>query len=263
MHFLKIGAALFKRYPTLNIRKFDIRHCRQNIRYSIFKHSTSTMALSRIWSAFIIIALLVGSYHFVFNKGRDDIYGKMVTGTSKDDYKFVSILDSTSTAAISKEMKDYGYILQKEADKETKLILANQATNDSAIKLQSKFAGARIVSPEYLAGRKQKPMDGVIATCTGAVNICLGLIGIMALFMGFMSIAETAGGIRFLSRIVGPFFSKLFPEIPKGHPAHGHIMMNFSANMLGLDNAATPFGISSQSGTMSWWSAITRAIEIR
>ena len=201
------------------------------------------MALSRIWSAFIIIAILVGSYHFMFNKGRDDIFGHMVTGTARDEYKFTSMLDSSSTAAISKEMKDYGYIFQKEADKETKYILADQATNDSALKLQSKFTGARIIVPDYLSGRKQKPMDGVIATCTTAVNICIGLIGIMALFMGFMSIAERAGGIRFLSKIVGPFFSKLFPEIPKGHPAHGHIMMNFSANMLGLDNAATPFGI--------------------
>ncbi|MBN8879902.1 MAG: spore maturation protein [Sphingobacteriales bacterium] len=65
----------------------------------------------------------------------------------------------------------------------------------------------------------------------------------MALFMGFMSIAEKAGGIRFMSRIIGPFFSKIFPDIPKGHPAMGHMMMNFSANLLGLDNAATPFGI--------------------
>jgi spore maturation protein SpmA len=65
----------------------------------------------------------------------------------------------------------------------------------------------------------------------------------MALFMGLMSIAEKAGGIRFLSRVIGPFFSKLFPEVPKGHPATGHMMMNFSANLLGLDNAATPFGI--------------------
>ena len=61
--------------------------------------------------------------------------------------------------------------------------------------------------------------------------------------MGFMSIAERAGGIRLLSKIIGPFFSRLFPEIPKGHPAMGHMMMNFSANLLGLDNAATPFGI--------------------
>jgi spore maturation protein SpmA len=58
-----------------------------------------------------------------------------------------------------------------------------------------------------------------------------------------MAIAERAGGIRLLSKIIGPFFSKLFPEIPKGHPSMGHMMMNFSANLLGLDNAATPFGL--------------------
>ena len=85
--------------------------------------------------------------------------------------------------------------------------------------------------------------DGIIETCKSAVNIAIGLIGIMALFMGFMSIAERAGGIRVLSRIIGPFFSKLFPELPKNHPAMGHMMLNFSANLLGLDNAATPFGI--------------------
>ena len=72
---------------------------------------------------------------------------------------------------------------------------------------------------------------------------CLKLIGILGLFIGFNNIAEKAGGIRLLSRIVGPFFSKLFPDIPKGHPSMGHMIMNFSANLLGLDNAATPFGL--------------------
>ena len=85
--------------------------------------------------------------------------------------------------------------------------------------------------------------DGIIETCKSAVNIAIGLIGIMALFMGFMSIAERAGGIRLLSKIIGPFFSRLFPDLPKNHPAMGHMVMNFSANLLGLDNAATPFGI--------------------
>ena len=85
--------------------------------------------------------------------------------------------------------------------------------------------------------------DGVIGTSETAVKICLGLIGIMALFMGFMSIAEKAGGINLLSRLIQPFFSRLFPEIPKNHPAFGHMLMNFSANLLGLDNAATPFGL--------------------
>jgi spore maturation protein SpmA len=69
------------------------------------------------------------------------------------------------------------------------------------------------------------------------------LIGIMALFMGLVSIAEAAGGMRFLARITGPFFSKLFPDRAAGHPAMGHMVMNFSANLLGLDNAATPFAL--------------------
>ena len=201
------------------------------------------MALSRIWSAFIIIALSVAAFHFIFNNSRDDIFGRMVTGTSKDEFKFVSVLDSFSNADIINQVKDYGYSFQKEADKETKYIIADRLTNDSASKIQSKFPAIRIVGAAYILGKKQKPVDGVIATCKAAVEICIGLIGIMALFMGFMSIAEKAGGIRLLSKIVGPFFSKLFPEVPKGHPAHGHMMMNFSANMLGLDNAATPFGI--------------------
>ncbi len=201
------------------------------------------MALSRIWSAFIVVALLVASYHFIFNSSRDDVFGRMVTGTSKDEFKYVAIGDSATVASISKEMKEYGYILQTTADKETKYIVSANVAADTVLKLQKNFTSARAVTYSYIQARKQKMMDGIIATCATAVTICIGLIGIMALFMGFMSIAEKAGGIRFLSKIVGPFFSKLFPEVPKGHPANGHIMMNFSANMLGLDNAATPFGI--------------------
>lgn len=93
--------------------------------------------------------------------------------------------------------------------------------------------------------------DGVIGTSETAVKICLGLIGIMTLFMGFMSIAEKAGGINLLSRLIQPFFSKLFPEIPKNHPAFGHMLMNFSANLLGLDNAATPFGLKAMESLQS------------
>jgi spore maturation protein SpmA/spore maturation protein SpmB len=133
------------------------------------------MALSRIWSAFIIVAIVVASIKCFFF-GQSEIFNWMIIGKADDP------------------------------------------TNP--LKL-----------------------DGVIETCWTAVNICLKLIGIMALFMGFMSIAERAGGIRLLSRIIGPFFSKLFPDVPKGHPATGHMVMNFSANLLGLDNAATPFGL--------------------
>eukprot|EP01037_Dinobryon_pediforme_P000848 gene848-852_t len=75
------------------------------------------------------------------------------------------------------------------------------------------------------------------------MDIALPLVGNMALWLGIMNIGEKAGAINYLSRIVGPFFSRLFPEIPKNHPATGNILMSFSANLLGLDNAATPLGL--------------------
>lgn len=74
-------------------------------------------------------------------------------------------------------------------------------------------------------------------------EISLGLTGIMTLWLGLMRVGEKGGAIGLLTKAVGPFFSQLFPEIPRGHPAIGAILMNFSANMLGLDNAATPLGL--------------------
>jgi len=133
------------------------------------------MALSRIWSGFIVVAILVACIKCFFF-GQTEIFSWMVVGKADDPTNLTKV-------------------------------------------------------------------NGIIETCWTSVELCLKLIGILALFMGFMSIAERAGGIRLLSRIVGPFFSKLFPEIPKGHPSMGHMIMNFSANLLGLDNAATPFGL--------------------
>jgi spore maturation protein SpmA len=86
------------------------------------------------------------------------------------------------------------------------------------------------------------------STKSAVMDIALPLIGIMAFYLGIMKIGEKAGAINFLSRIVGPFFNKLFPEVPKNHPAIGQMMMNYSANLLGLDNAATPFGLKAMNG---------------
>jgi spore maturation protein SpmA len=74
-------------------------------------------------------------------------------------------------------------------------------------------------------------------------EISLGLTGVMTLFLGLMKIGENDGAIAIFARLVGPFFNRLFPELPKNHPVFGSILMNFSANMLGLDNAATPLGL--------------------
>jgi len=81
------------------------------------------------------------------------------------------------------------------------------------------------------------------STQTSVMTIALPLVGTMAFWLGIMNIGEKAGAINFLSRIVGPFFNRLFPDVPKNHPATGQMMMNFSANLLGLDNAATPLGL--------------------
>src|SRR5688572_2117801 len=78
-------------------------------------------------------------------------------------------------------------------------------------------------------------------------EISIGLAGVMSLWLGLMKIGEKGGMVPLLSKVVGPFFSRLFPEIPKNHPATGSIIMNFSANILGLDNAATPLGLKAMS----------------
>ena len=87
-------------------------------------------------------------------------------------------------------------------------------------------------------------VDGMFDAAEIAVmKIALPLAGVMTFFMGLLAVGEKAGAIGFLSRLIGPFFSRLFPEVPPNHPASGQMIMNFSANMLGLDNAATPFGL--------------------
>ena len=176
------------------------------------------MALSRIWAAFIIISVLAATIQCLFSGGSKDIYSKMVVGKSGDT-SHTRVLDSSALepAVISK-------------------LNATKETKNGTEKIV-KTSDNRIISYQ------EQSADGIIPTCKAAVDIAINLIGIMALFMGFMSIAERAGGIGLLSKIIGPFFSKLFPEVPKGHPAMGHMMLNFSANLLGLDNAATPFGI--------------------
>ena len=76
-----------------------------------------------------------------------------------------------------------------------------------------------------------------------AVEIALALVGVMALWLGLIKIAEEAGLVRLLSKLLAPITKKIFPDIPPGHPAIGSILMNMAANMLGLNNAATPLGL--------------------
>ncbi len=86
-------------------------------------------------------------------------------------------------------------------------------------------------------------LNGLFDTAKTGFDISLGLVGVMSLWLGVMKIGEKGGLIELFSRIVAPFFRRVFPDIPAGHPASGSIVMNVSANMLGLDNAATPLGL--------------------
>ena len=86
-------------------------------------------------------------------------------------------------------------------------------------------------------------MDSTFKMSGVAFDISIGLTGVMALWLGLMRIGEAGGVIAIISRLIAPFFTRLFPDVPRDHPALGAMIMNLSANMLGLDNAATPLGL--------------------
>ena len=86
-------------------------------------------------------------------------------------------------------------------------------------------------------------MQATFDTSKTAFQIALGLTGVMALWLGIMRIGERAGFLRLLTRALTPLFARLFPEVPRDHPALGAMVMNVAANMMGLDNAATPLGL--------------------
>ena len=91
-------------------------------------------------------------------------------------------------------------------------------------------------------------MNSTFETSKTAFEISLGLTGVLTLWLGVMRIGEKGGVVNALARALGPLFAKLFPEIPRNHPVIGNIFMNISANMLGLDNAATPLGLKAMEG---------------
>lgn len=91
-------------------------------------------------------------------------------------------------------------------------------------------------------------MNSTFDNAKTAFEISIGLTGVLSLWMGIMKIGEKSGLVNVLARWLSPLMVRLFPEIPAGHPVFGHIFMNFSANMLGLDNAATPLGLKAMEG---------------
>jgi len=96
---------------------------------------------------------------------------------------------------------------------------------------------------ELLKVRGKKITDMIVSMAETSVNICIGYIGLMALWLGIMKIADESGLVKALVRLIRPVMVRLFPRVPPEHPAMGAMLMNIAANMLGLDNAATPLGL--------------------
>ncbi len=105
------------------------------------------------------------------------------------------------------------------------------------------FAALASVFLAALTGQMQALTDAIVSSARGAVDLAIGLIGLMAFFLGLMRVIEDAGALRHLARLVGPVMQRLFPGVPVHSPAMSAMILNIAANMLGLANAATPFGI--------------------
>ena len=181
------------------------------------------MALSRFWSYIIVLSAI----YIFYMLGTGQIYtlGSLVNG-KQNDPTIISELE-----AINLQQSDTALFAVLQANK----VFAN-ATGDSTYQLMDNG----IVQ---IAVGKQAA-DGIFPTCKNTImDIWLPLIGYLTFFCGLLNLLNDSNAITKLANVLSPFFAKIFPELPKGHPAYGFMTMNFAANFLGLDNAATPFGL--------------------
>ena len=168
------------------------------------------MALSRIWSAFIVIAIAMAGYKCFSGDGK--VLSRMLTGKADDAYDTIYYNSPAPAPEQVKHMAEYGYLLSDSLHPPAIMIV----DKDRLSTIAAANPTLQVYTWSTIQSKLVKKADGIIETCKSAVTISIGLIGIIALFMGFMSIAEKAGGINLLSRIIGPFFSRLFPELPPG-----------------------------------------------
>ncbi len=181
------------------------------------------MALSRFWSYIIVCSVVYVFYMLI--AGKMYSLGQMVNG-KQNDALIVSEINANEL-----QLKDSALYLTIVANKtggfqqgDTNFYLAENGVVQICIGKQS--------------------ADGIFATCKNTIlDIWLPLIGYLTFFCGLLHLLNDSNAISKLSKILTPFFNRIFPELPKGHAAYGFMTMNFAANFLGLDNAATPFGL--------------------
>ena len=165
-------------------------------------------------------------------KSLFDIYQKAEYTSSDSLGGFLRIMVDQNTPPLWRSIS--------EAQSESGFINSHLVINSLA---QSKINGLLKFEPVKFVKLKSVTNDGIVKYAKIAVELAIGLIGIMALWLGVMKIAEQSGLITKISDFIKPVMTKLFPDVPPDHPAMGAMIMNISANILGLANAATPLGL--------------------
>ena len=181
------------------------------------------MVLSRFWSAIIIGSIL---YIFVLIvSGRLYSIGHLVNGKQNDPVVVSEI------SAIDLQQQDPLLYTN---------VLSNRASGFQSAETLYQLADNGVIQ----VSRGKQPADGIFVTCKSTIlDLWLPLIGYLTFFCGLLNLLNDSNALGRLARVLTPLFVRIFPELPRGHPAYGFMTMNFAANFLGLDNAATPFGL--------------------
>lgn len=226
---LGIGTAIFTDIADKTDNKY-----RNNIPIPVTvefndKFNTDT---DNIYDGKIKISAKDFSDHFSQNVPDDFLFNSKLTYVKKNNkINAYFKIDKTSPKVLS----EVASITGKDDDLTAKISIKEM--------VDSSKVNAEMVLEEVSFLKLKQVTNSVLSYASTAVEIALGLIGIMALWLGVMKVAEAAGLIAILARILKPITNKLFPDVPSDHPAIGSMIMNISANMLGLSNAATPFGL--------------------
>ncbi len=227
--------------------------------------------LNYIWISLLVIGIGVAVYNDVHdastNKYQNGVPEESVLQFSNQPI-FPLVLDSIYSCTVQSSLEGKGLqkaeyipkgnnmgivrifpdqhapILWKDrlkAQKNSEFLLAkvtmNESNKDSMQNISLLFDPVKFVKLNQITN------DGIIKSAKTAVELALGLIGIMALWLGIMKVAEQGGLVALLGKLLKPITTRIFPDVPADHPAMGAMIMNISANMLGLSNAATPFGL--------------------
>lgn len=226
---LGIGVALYGDIHDLSVKKY---HNGEEIAVTVVLQNPSDVPLKPNQHYNCTLTLDFSANRAIFGDVTGQIRQKcdLVTGLPMSGAVHV-VMDEQSPRL----WKDISKI-QKNSDVLLARAVWQAARSDS-------FPARLTIDPVSFVNMNAVTNEGIIKYAKTAVELAIGLIGIMALWLGIMKIAEQSGLITILAKILKPVMTRLFPDVPADHPAMGAMIMNISANMLGLSNAATPFGL--------------------